>query len=186
MAVTITWSLTNGGSTISSTVDHGNFSNGGQTTAQEIYVRHDGVNPITSCGFFIQAASDSYEGGFTASQDLDEVISWGNGTVAATFGGFQFNLNATGIYPSASWPTVTVKAPIAAGNTVGNVCRTGVGDSATNNIGVVTQMGCTSNGTIQTGSAPGVRFQCRFSAPSNEDTVGIRHVKQSLTYVYTS
>jgi len=180
MSVLVTFSLTNGGTAISDVIDHGGSANGSSTTEETIYIRHDGDNEITSCGFFIQAASDDYEGDFTSNTDLSELIAWGNDSSAAGFGGFQFSLD------SSTWPTYSDKAPTSGGNTVANVCRTGVGDSATNNIGVVTQMGCSSNGTIQTGSAPGVSFQCRFAVPQSEDTTGVRHIKQSMTYTYTS
>lgn len=195
MSVLVTFSLTNGGTAISDVIDHGSFSNGAGTTAQEIFIRHDGDNSITSCGFFIQAASDDYEGDFTANTDLNEVLAWGNDSTSSGFGGFQFNLNATGaggdaftgFYPTWSWSSYSDKAPTDSGsNIVGNVCRTGTGDSATNAINVVTNMGCTSNGTIQAGSAPNVRFKCRFYAPQSEDTTGVRHITQSMTYTYTS
>lgn len=185
MSVSITWSSTNGGNSISE-VDEGSAGNGSNTSGQEIYLRHNGSNAITDCALYLLSISDSYAGDATASSDLSEVFGWGNQTTANEFGGVEFNLNATNSYPAASWPTYSSKAPTASGNTVGNVCRTGVGDSAENGIGLVTQCGCSSNGTIQTGSAPNVRFKIRIAVPQNEDTSGERHLGLALAYDFTS
>lgn len=185
MAVTITWSSANGGTSIAE-VDEGSVGNGSNTTGQEIFIRHNGANIITNCALYIFALSSGYDGDSTAASDLSELLGWGNQTTLADFGGVEFNLNATGTYPSAQWPIYSSKAPTSGGNIVGNVCRTGVGDSASNGIPLVTQCGCTANGTIQTGSAPNVRFKMRIAVPQSEDTVGERVVNLALTYDYTS
>lgn len=184
--VQVTYSTTNGGSAISSDIDGGNAANGAELTAQTIYVRHDGDNSITSCKFFLAAINERYLGAATADGDLAELLGWGDGTTAAAFGGFFLNLNASGGFPSASWPTLADKSVESGLKTVGDVCRTGVGDSASNGISLITNMGCTADETIQTGASPNVRFQCKVSIPSAEDTVGIRHVKLVLSYSYTS
>jgi hypothetical protein len=186
MAVLLTWSLTNGGSSLIEAVDHGNISNGQTATEQTIYVRHNGVNNITNCGIYITSETDDYEGSATASNDLTELIEWGNQITSTSFGGFMVNMDATGGFPGSGWPTYSVKEVTVGGNIVGNVCRTGKGDSATNAFSIPTQSGATSNGTIQTGSAPNVRIQCRFVAPTEEDTAGTRQVKTVMTYSYTS
>lgn len=187
MTVSITWSTTNGGSAIEgNSVDHGDLTNNSSSTAQQIYIRHNGANEITDCGFYVQAASDSYGGDFTAAGDLSEILAWGNALVSADYGGFELNLDADSSYPSGSWPSVTTKSVTDTGRTIGVVCRTGVGDSTANKISLVTDMGCTASETIQTGSGPNVRFKCRFTVPQSEDTVGIRQIKVTLTYTYTS
>jgi len=57
VSVSVIYSLTNGGVEISSALDHGDMSNGDISSAQTIYLRHDGANPITSAGIFIRQYS---------------------------------------------------------------------------------------------------------------------------------
>lgn len=184
--VLVTFSTSNGGSAISSDVDGGSAGNGEETAADTVYIRHDGSNPITGCKLYIASINERYSGATTADGDLLEMLGWGDKTTASAFGGFFLNLNATGSFPAGSWPTLINKSVESAGKTVGAVCRTGVGDSASNGVSLITNMGCSSDETIQTGSSPDVRFQCKVSIPSAEDTVGIRHFKIVLSYSYTS
>ncbi len=179
--VGIVWSTTNGGDAVSTTIDHGDKTNGETSTYQEVFLRHTGVNPITSCQLYIRPVSDGYSGDVTALDDFAEVISWGDGAVANDFGGFHVNMNAAGSYPSAAWPTLSSKSP-----TNGFCCRTGVGDSSANAVTITTATGASSSGTIQAGSAPNVRFACRVVIPTSEDTVGTRQWEQILLYSYTS
>lgn len=184
--VLVTYSSTNGGSAISSDIDGGSVGNGEVTTADTVYVRHDGDNSITSCKFYIAAINERYLGAATADGDLSEVLGWGDGATAAAFGGFFLNLDASGGFPAGSWPSLANKSVTSGLKTVGAACRTGVGDSASNGISLITNMGCSSDETIQTGTSPNVRFQCKASVPSAEDTVGLRHIKLVLSYSYTS
>jgi len=181
MSVNVIYSITNGGTALSSTLDHGSSPNGDTTTAQVIYLRHDGVNEITAAALYIQQLTSTYSGSATAAADISEILSWGDASTSAGFGGVQFNLNATGSFPAAAWPTYDDKDP-----TGGSTCRTGVGDSSGNAITVPTTTGATAAGTIQTGSTPNVRFQMRAEVPSAEDTVGIRQFDLALSYTYTS
>lgn len=185
MTVTVSWSSSNGGTAISS-LSHGSVGNGSESSAQTIYLRHGGTYAITDCGFYVQAIPISYGGDFTADADLAEFLAWGDASTSAEFGGLFLNLNATGSFPAASWPTVTSKSVSLSGNVVGVAMRTSVGDSPTAKVGVITQMGCTTDDEIQAGSAPNVRFQCKFSIPNNEDTLGTRSIRMSLVYEYTS
>lgn len=181
MTVSVTWSYSNGGAAITTDVDYGNASNGDTTDAEEIFVRHDGSNSITSVGLYIRAYSGTYVGSATAALDLTEFIGWGNSSTSSGFGGILINWNALGSYPSSSWSTYSSKAP-----TGGNVFRTGVGDSLSNAVEVPTSTGATAAGEIQAGSSPNVRFQLKIRVPTNEDTVGIRQFDLVLAYSYTS
>lgn len=179
--VNLTWSTSNGGTAISGNLDHGNASNGVATTAQEVFIRHDGTNSITSCGIYIREFSGTYSGGASAALDLAELLGWGDNSTESTYGGFEINMNATGSYPAAAWPVYNSKSP-----SQGHVFRTGTGDSQANAITISTATGATASGEIQSGSSPNVRFQCRISVPSAEDTIGIRQFDTVLVYVYTS
>ena len=181
MTVSVTWSLTNGGAAISSPLDIGNLSNGESSTSQEVFLRHNGVNPITNVGLYIRAYSGSYSGGATAIADLAEVISWGDATDTDEFGGVEFNLLATTDYPSSGWPIVTNKSP-----TGGFVCRTEVGDEEANAFTVPDTTGAISDGTIQVSSAPYVRFKIKITIPVDEDTVGLRQFDIVCRYTYTT
>ena len=179
--VNIIWSLTNGGATLSSAIDHGSSPNGDNTTAQAIYIRHDGSNEITAAKLYAQQNTGSYEGSATAAADIAEVLSWGDASTESTFGGILLNMNATGAFPDASWPTYDNKTP-----TSGATCRTGVGDSGSNGILIPVTTGASGAGVIQTGNTPNVRFQARIQVPADEDTVGIRQFDFALSYTYTS
>jgi hypothetical protein len=180
MAVNITWSSSNGGAAISDPLDHGTGGNGDALPAQTIYLEHDGVNQLTSCGFYLGEKSGSYGGDFSAPADFAELLAWGDGT-GDDFGGFQINMDAAGAWPISAWPTSGDKQP-----TNGSSFFTGVGDSLTNKIPLAVSMGIPTPGTIQAGSAPNVRFQARIEVPVNEDTVGFREVDQKLRFTFTS
>jgi hypothetical protein len=181
MSVNIVWSFSNGGAALSSAIDHGSSPNGDTTTAQLIYLRHDGSNEITAAKIYAQQFTGSYVGAATAAADISEVLSWGDASTESTFGGIHFNLNAIGSFPTAAWPTYDDKTP-----TGGATCRTGVGDSGANGVTIPTTAGASSAGVIQTGTTPNVRFQARIQVPSTEDTVGIRQFDFALSYSFTS
>jgi hypothetical protein len=182
MSISITFSSSNGGSALTDPVSYGNTSNGNTTGTQVIYVSHNGLNPITSCGLYIDIAS-SYAGSFTAIGDKTEIINWGDASSAGSFGGFEINTNATGSFPGSSWPTYANKTST---DGYGFTVRTGVGDSSLNAITIPTVTGATSSGTIQTGSSPNVRFSTRMVIPTSVNTVGTRQFKLTLKYTYTS
>lgn len=179
--MSITWSATNGGAEITEEYDHGGLSNGSSTPEFELFLRHAYTNPITNVGIFIRQSTGTYTGSHSALVDFEELVEWGNGTSAGTFGGVLFNMNATGGYPASSWPTVSDKSP-----TGGFVCRTGFGDSEISAIPLVVTTGCVSEGVIQAGASPNVRFRTKISVPSGEDTLGIREFETQVRYTYTS
>lgn len=179
MTVSITFSATNGGSAITS-LDNGSAAADSNTTEQEIFIRHDGANQISNCGFYLAAKSGTYGGDFSAAADLAEILEWGDATTEASFGGFLINMDATGGY--TSWPTYTSK-----GGTSYNTFRTGAGDSSTNKILLAVNMGLTGSvGTLQAGDEPNVRFKCRIDVPSDETVLGVRQFDQKLSFIYTS
>jgi hypothetical protein len=184
MAVpTITWSSSNGGTAITTTLDHGSKSNGQTSTVQELFVRHDGVNEITNTGIFIREFSGTYGGAATSSADIAELLEWGDATTDSTFGGVHINLDAINAFPAAQWPTRASKSM-----TYGYAHRTGVGDSEVNKI-VLSKNTYSSSGTdgvVPAGSTPNVRFQVRVQVPTDEDTLGARQWDAALAYSFTS
>ncbi len=180
--VNLVWSLTNGGTSITST-NHGSADNGAATTVQTLYLRHDGVNQITSAALYVKPYTGSYTGAASAAADFAEIVAWGDGATATSFGGFLINQDATGSFPSGVWPVWNSKSP-----TYGSVIRTGVGNSSANAnaITLSSRTGCTSDGVVQVGSSPNVRFQCKVVVPVDEDTVGARQLDMALLYSYTS
>lgn len=181
MAVTLVWSSTNGSTAIVSPLDHGDSSNGANTTPQEIFLRHDGTNSITSVSLYARAYSAAYSGAATALADFNKLVTWGNASTAVTFGGLQLNFLATTSYPTSAWPTVSSKTPVG-----GNTIRGGVGDSSTTALTIPTTTGAVSAGVIQSGMSPNVRFKMRIQVPASEDTVGIRQYDTVISYTYTS
>lgn len=190
MAVNITWSLSEGGAAITS-LDHGSDSNGTVLASGglgaagvEIWISHDGSNPITNAGFYIAQKSGTYTGGFTASKDLAEQLAWGDGNTANAFGGFQINMDKVGSYATA-WPTHTNKFQGTPKLTT--AFYTGVGDSIANKVLLHTSMGAdvTSAGVLAA-AGTACAFKCRIAIPADEDTIGIRQFDQKLRYTYSS
>lgn len=184
MALVITFSATNGGLAFSDPLSYGNVANGINTTEQTIFVRHNGVNPITGCGLYIDVAdAGTYAGSRTALDDKIELVSWGNGSTSQTFGGYQINLNATGSFSGSSWPTLANKTSV---DGFGYAVRTGVGDASTNPIVLPTATGASSAGTIAAGASPNVRFRTRVAIPSSVSVLGVRQFRLKMVYNYTS
>lgn len=186
MAVNITWSLTEEGTSVTS-LDHGSGSNGdlvanggGAASGLEIYVRHDGTNNITDAGFYIAPKTGTYGGGFNATDDYAELLAWGDGD-NDDYGGFEVNMNSSGVYPDSDWPVSGTKQP-----TYGSAFYTGVGDTVDNKVLLAITMGVSvpSEGVLTSGLD--ARFKCRVRIPPNEDTVGVREFDQKLRYTYTS
>lgn len=182
MAVAIVFSSSNGGSAVSDPLSHGNTSNGAITTPQVTFIRHNGVNPITTVGLYIDLANP-YTGDFSALSDMTELLSWGDAGASGNFGGYEINQNATGSFPGASWPTFANKTTT---DTHGTTIRTGVGDSAANKIGLQTVSGASIANQIQVGGTPNVRISSRIVTPTSLATLGARAFKLILSYTYTS
>lgn len=176
----ITWSATNGGVVIEE-VDHGSGAAGSSLTASTIHIRHNGENDIRNCKIFLGEKSDTYTGDATATQDMTELLAWGDAMVAASFGGIQLNFDAEGGFPESAWGTVTNKDP-----TNGKTVRTGTGDSATNGLILPVVTGCSTAGQVPTGDAPNVRFQVRAKIPTSESVLGERQFDLKLRYTFTS
>ena len=172
MAVTITWSSTNGGAAISS-LDHGSGAAGGTLTANEIFIEHNAINPLSQCSFYL--------GGDPT--DLAEVIAWGNATIAADFGGIQLNMRAITSPTYDNWPTLGDKSPSGQDT---HVFRTNFGDTLSTGITLAKNMGMVNDGLMQAGTSPNVRFQMRVVIPPSEGTTGARTVQQKLRFTFTS
>lgn len=181
MAVTLIFSSTNGGASISSPLDHGDGPNGSTTVAQEIFLRHDGANNITNVGIYLKAYSGAYSGTATAAGDFAEIIGWADQNTTTSFGGVLINWLATSSYPISAWPIYTSKSP-----TGGVAFRSGTGDSAGTLITLPITTGATLAGVIQPGASPNVRFEMKVQVPDDEDTVGTRLFDMAIQYTYTS
>lgn len=184
MTIAITWSATNGGAAISEPLDHGQGGNGDTLTAQDVYISHNAVNPITLCKFYIGAYSGTYSGNFAAATDLAELLSWGDGGSTDNFGGFQINMDATGSF-ATSWPVYGTKGAVT---DLAVACRTGVGDSAANGIQLNTAMSAEMSvaGTIPNGMTNWPHFKSRIHIPQAEGVVGTRQFDQVMRYTYTT
>lgn len=185
MSVSITWSASDNGSSITSN-DHGSAANGGNTTATTLYLRHDGVNEITGCGFYLQSLSSGYTGGADAVTDLAEIFAWGDDSTASGFGGFQINMNSEGGFDGGStWGMSESQKTSSDGYKY--TFRTGVGSSIATAITLSEKMSASMSvdGTIPTGVTD-VAFQSRLKIPTDEDTAGIRQFQQKLKFTFTS
>jgi hypothetical protein len=179
MTVSVVWSASDGGSAITSPLNHGSGSAGANLTEQLIYLHHNGENQIIDCGIYLTELTDTYTGGASKSADLSELIGWGDGSSANSFGGFLLNMDATGSWPT--WPTWSSKEGSAY-----HTIRTNKGDSSVNKILLPIQTGVASIGVIPSGGQPNIRFKCRINIPTNATGVYLRQFDTRLRYTYTS
>ena len=184
MAVTITWSSTNGGAQITAPLDHGGADGGNTLPTQTVYVRHNGINDITNCKLYLGPRYNGYSGGGTSDSDFQETLDIGSETLADYFGGFQINQDATNSF-AAAWPTLGSKGSVS---DLSIVFRNDVGDSLENGIPVHLNTGVITTGTIPTGDTPNIRFQLRIVLPTyySNDTLGERQFSLNMRYTYTS
>jgi hypothetical protein len=160
MTVALTYSTDPGGDAIGTPYDFGEIANGVQSSALELYISHDGTNPITDCGFFIAAYGGAgYDGNAGVTADYNELIDWGDDDE-----GFQIAQNAT--TPSYS------------------SCKTNSGDSASNAIALTAASGVTEAPDMNAGSEAHIKV--RVSVPASETTTGIRYAQLHMKFSYTS
>ncbi len=189
--VTITWSTSSTFASTTSLINHGNVANGANTSAVEVFIRHDGSNPITDCVFYIQPFTGTYSGDESAATDYAEIATaWGADSTSDGFGGFQVNMDKDNSY-AAAWGTYSAKDTLDVGDILTFTARTTDGSgnvavSAASGVPLHVNMGLSTEGEIPTGLTPGVGFQCRVKVPTAEDTAGIRQFDQVLKYTYTS
>ncbi len=160
MTVSITWASTPAGGAITPPNDLGDIGNGKNAT-DDIYIRHNGANKITACGFFIQAYSGSYTGGATAAADYSELLEWG-GRAGPTppVGGFYIAQDSptwTYAVHKTGQGTVTVPIALSCGSVAAEIQNT-----------------------------EEVHIKIKVAVPSDEDTAGTRQFDQVLKFTYTS
>lgn len=191
MAVNISWGSAQGGSQYdAAAVDHGSGSNGDLLGAEVIWLSHDGVNPITSCKFYLGEFTGTYTGGATPSADLAEMLAWGDGLAdggpaeASEFGGFWLNMDATNTFDAVD---PTYGGGEGGVNDLSVALRTGVGDSPANGVNLHVNMGAavTATGVIANGDTD-ASFQVQMKVPTDESVTGIRQLDQKLRFTYTS
>lgn len=183
MPVSIIWSDSSLGSQVDE-IDHGNVANGAYTTAETIFLRHDGDNTITSCAFYFKQVVDGYGGGFSGPADYSEIKSWGDNDTANGHGGIQLNMdpgNTTGWHVT-TWGLSEATKQTAIAFTMSN----GIGDVIGNAVTLPTEMsvGMLVDGEIPTGVE--ASFLCRIKVPTDEDLAGTREIQQVLRYSFTS
>jgi len=77
MVVSITWALSSNGDAISDK-DWGALAAGSASSPVQLYLRHDGENPITNCGFYLRPVQEGYTGSNSPLEDYQELLSWGD------------------------------------------------------------------------------------------------------------
>ena len=189
MAIEIVWSATLIGTSISS-VAYGDIPNGSTTDVQDLYINVTGnINDLTAVKLYITPKTTGYAGEATANEDYAEFLAWGDNSTVNGFGGIQFNMDAVGSFPTASWPTVSSKLVASGGSDVGFVVNSSQGSNASNAVSLSKRAvgsGSGDDGVITAGSPESVNFRMRIVIPNNEDTTGLRDVKLVLTYDYTT
>jgi hypothetical protein len=171
VAVDITWSESQGGAAITPPLSWGNVGNG-NSAEDELFIRHDGVEKITDCAYYIQAYTGSYTGSFDAATDYAELLAWGAGNTE----GFLINQDLLG-----GW---------AAGYTSH---KTGRGTSTvpiTLDSDSIIGEASLDDGEIEGSNGPGgaeeAHIKVKIAVPAAEGDAGTRQFDQCLKYTYTS
>ncbi len=173
MVVAITWSASQGGSAITPPLSWGSIGNGANSI-DELFITHDGLEKITSCGYYIQAYTGSYTGTFDAATDYAELLAWGAGDPAEGFLINQTHLAAGGGPPGTY---VTHK--------------TGQGTAAVPiELNKFTIVGGASldDGEIE-GITTGIEeshIKVKIAVPAAESSAGTRQFDQCIAFTYTS
>jgi hypothetical protein len=190
MAVNIHWASDDNGTDITQALDHGNSSVGSTTSEQTIYIYHDGTNDLTSCAFYLDQYSGIYSGGASASEDLEELLGWGDSALAASFGGYQINMDAANSF-AAAWPDESNHNVGLTGFVFNNTDSQG--DLLANGITLAAAMQSDGLGTAglcpanpPNGYGTGYLFKARIEVPSNEIILGVRQFDLVMSYSYTS
>lgn len=167
MVVSIIWSETQDGAAWSEPIDSGEIPTGESgSSLDEVWIRHTGTNKITNCAFYIQAYTGSYTGGASASDDYNELITWGNDSATDGFLIDQETFDGTETF-------VTHKT--GQGTSVAPITLDGKSESPS---------GGGTNGEIAASADHKIQF--KITVPSAEDTAGTRQFDQVLKYTYTS
>jgi hypothetical protein len=180
MSVVINWSYTNGGTPLAADVDYGNGAAGTILGPQTIYISQNGSFSLTNCGFYL-ANKSVYSGSQSPTDDYNELIEWGNAGTSNSWGGVHLNMNAANGFLSNSWPTFANQQPSG-----GASISTGVGDSFSTTIPLLSAMGLPGTGIIPTGTRPNISFQTRILVPNSVSILGTRQFNLCLKYTYTS
>lgn len=185
MTVSITWSISAGGSSATD-FDSGTSSNGSTTTPVQIFVRHDGVNPITNAGFYFTQKSGVYSGDSSSPEDITELLTWGDSITTDDFGGIQLNMDATGGFTGGTNWGMSETQKTSTDNLKVTV-RTDTGDKPSTAILLSKNMSASmvTDGTIPAG-VNDASFKIRLKVPTSTDTLGVRQFDQVLRFDFTS
>ena len=185
MTVNIIWSLTAGGVSVDS-LDEGSVPNGTITDSVTLFVRHDGVNPITDAKLYFAAKTGVYTGDLSASEDFAELLEWGDAATLNTFGGIQVNMDAVNAFSGGStWGmSETQKTSV---DSYKYTVRTAVGASSAGAVLLSKQMSSsmTVDGTIPAG-VNDASLQFRVKVPVVEGVLGIRQFIHALRFTSTT
>lgn len=164
MVVNIIWAETVGGAAITSPLSWGGIS-AGLSVEDDLYIRHDGIEEIYNCAFYITPYVGTYLGGATPIDDYVELQTWGD-----TDNGFAINQDLTNDFPVENWQTHSSSA--------------GLVDSAFVLDGDSQIGGAGTDGIISTSAEHHIKV--RLTIPASVNVVGTRMFTQAMTFTYTS
>jgi hypothetical protein len=160
------------------------------STTQELYLRHNGVNKITSCSYYVQPYSGTYGGNYDAATDYAKMQELGNVT-PGNFGlMFDEDWNASPQFASF------FKIKTGFGDSFANrrnfpttmqlYFNTGTSAKSDPSAPVVGEVGPNDNGAtaLAIGNRSLLRF--RLGLPADEVDGGIRQFDIVTAYTYTS
>jgi len=169
MVVSVTFSRVSSGLEINDVlkgndagINHGAVANGAETYPEDIYIRHDGLNEITDCKFYLGIFTGDYKGAKTAALDFDGIKAWGD---AGASDGFLIDVNHDDIYEY-------------------NV-RTGQMDSIANAVSLDDSSagGINPDGIGVSGEA---HIKLKIIVPASETVAGVRQLDFLMKFSFTS
>jgi hypothetical protein len=189
MTVNLYWASDDSGTAITEPLNHGSVSAGSLTSVQTIYLYHDGTNDLTGCALYLGEYSGSYDGGDSASNDLTEILDWGDQAVEADFGGVLINMDAVNSF-ATDWSTYDSHTVSGVSYVFNNTYGPDSDNAITLSKDMSSDGSVLNNGVIPANQPNGYgtdfKFQMKVQVPTNEATAGKRQFDLGLLYTYTS
>jgi hypothetical protein len=174
----------------SSGCDFGTVANDSVSATQELFLRHNGVNKITSCAYYIQPFSGVYGGAYDPSSDFAKILALGDVTPGNHGLLFDEDWNASPQFSSF------YKIKTGSGDSFGTrrnfatsmqlYFNSGTSAKSDPSAPVVGEVGPNDNGAIAQAIGNRSLLRFRLSLPANEIDGGIRQFDTVIAYTYTS
>lgn len=170
--------------------DLGTVANDSVSATQELFLRHNGVNKITSCAYYIQPYSGVYGGGYDAATDYAKMLALGD-TTPGNYG-LMFDEDWNSSPQFSSFFKIKTGYGDAFGtrrnfpSTMQLYYNTSTAAKSDPTSPVVGEVGPNDNGVVAQAVGNRSLLRFRLGLPANELDGGIRQFDTVVAYTYTS